>query len=129
MQMHKKRILLVEEDYVYFLFFKEVLGSSYHVTRAVSFEETKELIQSDNKFDLIIYNAITGCEKKSVEFQQFGQVLVKQNLLIIVDIHCYDTIQRLLGGQLFFAHSIADIVSINETIDDLISVPTISPAF
>jgi len=59
-----KRILIVEDDYVNYLFFHEILSFSYAcLIRAVSLQEAFDMLASGNRFDLIIINtAIPGNE-------------------------------------------------------------------
>ena len=52
-----KKILIVEEDYVSYLLFHEMLSSSYAcLIRAVSLQETFDMLGSGMNFDLIIVN-------------------------------------------------------------------------
>jgi CheY-like chemotaxis protein len=59
-----KKILIVEDDYVNYLFFHEILSFSYAcLIRAVSLQEAFDMLASGNRFDLVIINtAIPGNE-------------------------------------------------------------------
>jgi CheY-like chemotaxis protein len=61
---HGKKILIVEEDYVNYLFFHEILASSYAcLIRAVSLQECFDMLGSGKQFDLILINSgISGNE-------------------------------------------------------------------
>lgn len=53
-----KKILIVEEDYVNYLLFHEMLSCSYAcLIRAVSLQEAFDMLGSGTNFDLIIANA------------------------------------------------------------------------
>jgi len=55
-----KKILIVEEDYVNYLFFHEMLSCAYAcLIRAVSLQETFDMLGSGVQFDLIIINTST----------------------------------------------------------------------
>src|SRR5512145_2691292 len=54
---HGKKILIVEDDYVSYLFFHEILSCSFAcLIRAVSLQEPFDMLSSGTKFDLAIIN-------------------------------------------------------------------------
>ncbi len=61
---HGKRILIVEDDYVNYLFFHEILSCAYAcLIRAVTLQETLDMLASGKAFDLMIINvSIPGNE-------------------------------------------------------------------
>jgi CheY-like chemotaxis protein len=61
---HGKRILIVEDDYVNYLYYQEILSCSYpFLIRAVSLQEAFDMLTSGTYFDLVIMNtAIPGNE-------------------------------------------------------------------
>lgn len=54
---HDKKIMIVEDDYVNYLFFQEILSCSHAcLIRAVSLQEAFDMLTSGTRFDLVIIN-------------------------------------------------------------------------
>lgn len=127
MQTRPKRILLIEEDYVYFLFFREILSPKYEIERAVSIDDMEGFLKSESGFDFFIYNATTSCNNP-VELEGICQVLNEYNSLVVVDTQCYDMVDKISESQLFLSHTIADVIYIDEMIEELLKEPlSLSP--
>jgi CheY-like chemotaxis protein len=55
---NNKKILIVEDDYVNYLFFHEMLSGSYAcLIRAVSVQEAFDILSSGTRFNLMIINS------------------------------------------------------------------------
>jgi DNA-binding response OmpR family regulator len=76
---HNKTLLIIEDDYVSYLYLKDVLSNTrIKIKRAVSVKQAQTLLASKNKIDLIIVNVnILGKNiyKSILEIKSFNQLI------------------------------------------------------
>ena len=76
---HNKTLLIIEDDYVSYLYLKDVLSDTrIKIKRAVSLKQARQILESGNKIDLLIVNVNIPGEniyKSMLEIKSSNQMI------------------------------------------------------
>jgi CheY-like chemotaxis protein len=88
---HGKRILIVEDDYVNYLFYHEILSCAYAcLIRAVSLQEAFDMLSSDIRFDLIMINSSIPGNENCRSVKRIKLLWPHLRVIAISDFNCRD---------------------------------------
>jgi len=122
-----KTLLIIEDDYVSFLFLKDLLSTTrIKIKRAISFKQSLDLLASGIKIDLIIINVkILGENilKSILEIKSHNQLIP---IIAITDQYSADTQSSCIeAGSDTYIYSHIDSTQLLNTIDELLDKSSI----
>ena len=118
-----KRILIVEDDYVNYLYFHEILsGANACLIRAVSLQEAFDMITSAIRFDLLIINTSIPGNENCRSIKRMKMLWPDLRVIAIAGCDCNGRNKNCYqAGCDTLVHQHIDCIEMMSAVDDLFS--------